>query len=286
MLLQVLTIIIFHAVFCPKKSNVCPSFVCPADCFHGDSVGVCDYDTGKCMCSGLVDNNGTLQETYSTCNVPDLTSYDYLSSLSEFYVRDSSSLEDDDKNLFDATLRMFIQMDVGEVIGFVASSLLAIGSITLFSFSISRFLRTKHGRFTNMFKFWKREWRIDRLSLNNRMRAPSRMNKDKMIATVIHNSRIEAAQENDLSLDERLEYIEDVDETNHKNETVYFERSDLPPLPTSTLGRVIYVIGATLLNDTIGLRNEEEATSSAVETEESETSTGNTHSDLENTSYQ
>lgn len=36
-------------VVCPDPSRMCPTFYCPSDCFK--EGGVCDYDTGLCMCN-------------------------------------------------------------------------------------------------------------------------------------------------------------------------------------------------------------------------------------------
>jgi hypothetical protein len=113
--------------------------VCPGDCFQGDSVGVCDFDTGKCFCPSSIVDGDSSHEINTPCNSTNFIGDEDLIQISRVYMSNASLLIDDDKGLLDATLRMFIQMDVGEVFGFVASSLLAIGSVTMLVFSVIRF---------------------------------------------------------------------------------------------------------------------------------------------------
>jgi hypothetical protein len=217
------------------------------------------------------------------CNSTNFISDEDLTKISTVYMSKTSMLIDDDKGLLDATLRMFIQMDVGEVIGFVASSLLTIGSVTMLVFGIVRFARTKQGRFLTFQNILRREWRADTISHGPQLDSNRRSNKDKMVASVLHSIRVETSRNTDFTHDERLEYVDSIEEGDHDGGQVIFERSELPPLPHTSAGRVISVIGATFLNNSLDL-TEDEDSGTVLETTDTIPSVGQTQSDLENVS--
>jgi hypothetical protein len=256
--------------------------VCPGDCFQGDSVGVCDFDSGKCFCPSLIVEEDSSHEVITPCNSTNFISDEDLIQISRVYMTDASLLIDDDKGLLDATLRMFIQMDVGEVIGFVASSLLAIGSVTMLIFGVVRFVRIKHGRILTLQNIWRRDWRVDTISNVAQLDSNRQSNKDKMVASVLHNMRVETSRNTDISHDERLEYVDSIEGGGDDGCRV-FERSEIPALPHSSAGRVISVIGATFMNNSLDLREEEDS-DTVVETTETVTSVGQMQSDIENAS--
>ena len=186
---------------------------------------MCDDDL-KCVChsdGGLCINSSDFYVEDDATHFP-------------LYVPDASKLISDGKDIFDRTVRMFIQMSAGEVIGFVASSLVAIGACFILGTYFYRCMKQPSCR---MPRFWDNSWRVDTLQLANSTEEMERQNnKDKMVASVLYNMRVESAtvlsEENSGDITQ-----------NHRT----FYRSELPPLPD--VGRIISIIGSHYVNDSI-----------------------------------
>ena len=164
-------------------------------------------------------------------------------SQSPLYLPNSADLKSDDRNILDFTARMFIQMNAGEVLGFVATSLVAIGAFFILVSYCYRCLRRPNWRLS---QFWDKEWRVD-TPWQGAHETTGSSDKDKMVASVLHHMRIEPTMPDstDFLNDCTGELGEDVEERRT------FYRSELPPLPG--VGRVISVIGSTFVNDSIVL---------------------------------
>jgi hypothetical protein len=120
-------------VECPDPVRTCPTFYCPRNCL-GTNNGVCNFDTGACMCLASepgatalterkVSKRYTISnETYVPCDIPaefqivngsfyegsDPTGWARMDmSLSEYYVQDSTALQNEAKRLSSMLLRFF-----------------------------------------------------------------------------------------------------------------------------------------------------------------------------------
>lgn len=229
--LTLLSRIVLIAVICPDPIQTCPSFYCPKNCLNDDFVGICDYDTGVCSCP----TSTFLDVEPDFCGIT--MNFETISSSTK-YVEYSSSLESDDKGIFDFTKRMFIQMNAGEVIGFVATSLITIGACFIIFTCCYRCIKQRR---TNICpaRWNDNEWRVDTIwqvveSSRVGVTGTRRSNKDKMVATVLHSMRVDstfsAAHSN--STDDRT-----------------FYRSEMPPLPGA--GRIVTIVGANFVDDSI-----------------------------------
>jgi len=232
-------------VICPDPVQTCPSFYCPRNCLNDDFVGVCDYDTGVCNCPTSI----FLEPEAELCDVN--MNFETANS-SGIYVNYSSSLESDEKGILDFTKRMFIQMNAGEVLGFVATSLITIGACFIIFTCCYRCVKQ---RSTNIFsaRWHDKEWHVDTIwqameTSRIGWRGSRRSNKDKMVASILHNMRVDSAfsanQSNSLSTatDDRI-----------------FYRSEMPPLPGAV--RIVTVVGAKFIDDSLlAYENEDDLT--------------------------
>ena len=134
-------------VVCPDPARMCPSFYCPHDCLKEEG-GVCDYESGQCMCEEEQDGTSTssstnttnwLSRTYKKSLVPCSELGKQLSEVNttltmnseveridlelhpEYYVDNATILLDEPKVFEDKVSRMFSQLTSGEVIALVAS---------------------------------------------------------------------------------------------------------------------------------------------------------------------
>ena len=212
-------------MICPNPLKACPSLFCPQNCFFDDFTGVCNYEDGSCSCpSNIWENN------FDRCNSPNIFPTNTL-YLSEIYINDTSTLDNEDKDIFNHVKRIFITMEPGEVLGFFATSLVAVGAVfVLGAVVVKLFKRPIFCPSLSNNKEWLTENVVARAftSAENR-----RNNKDKMVASVLHNLRIESAA-NGLQtegIDERI-----------------FTRSEMPPLPVG-LVRVVGVVGSRFVDD-------------------------------------
>jgi hypothetical protein len=133
-------------VTCPDPSRMCPTFFCPQDCFR--EGGICDYDTGQCMCA--VAQSTTNSTTNSSFHLrvpyprfePCSTEGGFLHTLigangspsqvverinfelPEYYVENITLLTNDRRNFDDKVSHMFAQLSTGEVVSLVCSFVL------------------------------------------------------------------------------------------------------------------------------------------------------------------
>ncbi len=276
---------------CPDPVLACPTFFCPRDCLHDTHASTCDFKSGKCSCQGGSEVDGFLGAMNNdvACNnnhIADMTEY---SSLSEYYVSDPSILKDDEKNILDHAARMFITMSVGEVISFVACSLLVVVSFTIISIYLVTVLKQRRGILSFCPRWISRvnDWRTDMVphwSLLQSQRT-DQTDKDKMVASVLHNMRVQNAAEGiEHGFDEEVVDMDDdtfgesqsggnnnmtaENQNNLNNEAVgelrTIFRSQLPPLPG--VGRILSVPGFTYVDDTFQLNNQDELLTAAERT--------------------
>jgi hypothetical protein len=202
-------------------------------------------------------------------------------NLYEQYFSNSTSLEDEEKNVFDITVRMFNLMNPGEIIGFVACSLFFVVSFVIGTPYIVRAANGVVGFVSNPGQWtWRRrqrnQWRVDipwplRLTDTSSFddeNTDNNRNKDKMIATVLTDLRV-----NDLHTIPAIT-------SNHKSPLFKTEaysskgnaletdvtppqrtilRSELPPLPG--VGRVVSIIGSRFVNDSVILEEQRDSLS-------------------------
>jgi len=134
-------------VVCPDPSRICPTFFCPRDCFK--EGGICDYHSGQCLCERTWEKTSAnttsswFSSYYSSplmepCNVhPTLNGTHQVvermdSELPEFYIANTTLLQDDPKNFDDKVSRMLAELSIGDVVGLVASFMLCIVFTYLF----------------------------------------------------------------------------------------------------------------------------------------------------------
>jgi hypothetical protein len=193
---------------------------------------VCDDELQQCICPFTDFGPG------GVCNETSDLSFVLDMAYGPLYVTDSSGLISDHKDIFDRTARMFIQMSPGEVLGFIASSLVAVGVCFIIGTHFVRCIRQPGCR---MPRLWDNEWSLDAArGLRFGMEEGERQNKDKMVASVLHNMRVESNAPCP---------VEDPNDTATSPHERIFYRSELPPLPG--VGRVISVVGSTYVNDSL-----------------------------------
>ena len=283
-------------VVCPDPSRMCPTFFCPQDCFR--EGGICDYQTGQCMCAAASTNSSlTGYHTYprfEPCSPAGLLHFVGAIEISqvverinqelpEYYVENITVLLDDPRQFEDKVSRMFAQLSTGEVVGLVASFVMcAIFSFIVWSELVKcykrRYLVAKSlskvkssvGSLSGMLSSASRASLNDVGNENNdtpppplhgRPRGGSRNpQKDKMVATLLVQMRTEAANVDSLTFAATPTIV---DLSSPSDEEVLVNRSDLPPLPDG--GRVLAVIGARIVEDvTTHTGNDEDTRSSAT----------------------
>uniref|UniRef100_A0A7S2EQE0 Leishmanolysin-like peptidase n=1 Tax=Ditylum brightwellii TaxID=49249 RepID=A0A7S2EQE0_9STRA len=273
-------------IVCPDPSRVCPTFYCPRNCL-GTNNGVCDYETGKCMCPRTKPRSPTNETTFidgemleelvpcddsNDDNNPDNwhfkgsveTDVSRLeSSLSEYYVQSDKVLKDNSKDIFDEVSRIF-QMSTGDAIAFVTSCIVAVFFVWFFFWRMRRNCGKSMDRLKPL---------IRRLIRKRVTEAPSTQHinynqtrrstqKDKMVATLVVNLRV-----NDPVILNRFRRDRMLSRASggvgHKKgkdlagEDRIVYQSELPPLPEDG-GRVVAVVGSEFVQDGSLLRISEE----------------------------
>ena len=202
-----------------------------------------------------------------------ITEYEILQ---EYYVSNSGELEDDERDAFDHITRMFIKMSVGEVFSFVAYSLLVLVSFAIVTMYIFKVV-SQRGNIITFFPRWlsklvsnSNEWRVDMIQWSLNRQSDDQGNKDKMVATVLHNMRVQNNAAGGIQPDflQDTGTIDDHIETQHRqvfeidssavsrNDQQTILRSQLPPLPG--VGRILSIPGFTYVDDSIQMSNQDE----------------------------
>ena len=289
-------------VVCPDPSHLCPSFYCPNDCLK--EAGVCDYRKGQCMCTPLPKMNDTSQSSwlstyYSTPILEPCSGYRPHVQLNgsfhvaeridvelpDYYVTNTTFLQDDPRDFDDKVSRMFAQLSSGEVVGLVASFMLFI----MFSYliwhqvlkcyrqrllgnSLSRVKSSvnslsgllRNSSLASLNRQGTDDDEMDSPPTNRRPPGNSRdTQKDKMVATLLVQNRIEStALAERIEQQARLELAgmgantisteqtNGADEISNQEPPTLINRSELPQLPDG--GRILAVIGAHIVEDNYG----------------------------------
>jgi hypothetical protein len=195
--------------------------------------------------------------------------------LPEYYVKNSTLLLDDPRDFDDKVSRMFAQLSSGEVVGLVASFMLFImfsyliahqimkcyrqrlirSSLSKVRSSVNSLLGLLHN--TSLASLNRRGTDDDMDSPSNNSRPPghgSNPQKDKMVATLLVQNRIESAtlaqrieQQTRLELAGITSEDTQAEQLSVPQQLTLINRSELPPLPEG--GRVLAVIGAHIVDD-------------------------------------
>lgn len=279
-------------VVCPDPSHLCPTFYCPNDCFK--ESGVCDYRVGQCMCAPLPKMNTTSPtswlSTYYSTPILEPCSGSHAHNpfngtfhvaeridveLPEYYVKNTTFLQDDPRDFDDKMSRMFAQLSSGEVVGLVASFMLFIMFSYLIWFhvvkcykqrllgssltkvrtsvsSLSGLLRNTSLASLNRQSTDDNDADTDSPPTNRRPPGQGNPQKDKMVATLLVQNRIEStALAERIEQQTRLELAGMADSQTEQSQVssqlTFINRSELPPLPQG--GRVLAVIGAQIIED-------------------------------------
>ena len=270
-------------VECPDLALACPAFYCPRDCLNNTDASICNSSTGTCSCSSGVDLglegskiDGGNSTDESDCNdVASIPLLEYSSLLEGYvyYVDNSTSLKDDEKNILDHAARMFVKMSVVEVISFVACSLLVVGSFFMISMYVVTILRHRGNLSSFLSRLLSRSnnWRTSMSERSrNSLRDDGRDNKDKIVATVLHDLRVRNAgyriQPDRIVQNLDVDAIKSddqafVEENPSIDQIVEFDqqtilRSQLPPLPG--VGRVLAIPGFTFVDDSVQISNQDD----------------------------
>ena len=290
-------------VVCPDPSHLCPTFYCPNDCLQ--EAGVCDYRKGQCMCTPLAKMNGTSQSSwlstyYSTPILEPCSGYHpnvkvngsfHVTEridveLPDYYVTNTTFLQDDPRDFDDKVSRMFAQLSSGEVVGLVASFMLFIMFSYIIWYQVVKCYRqrllgnslTRVKSSVNSLSGLLRNSSLASLNPlgtdNDEMDSPPTNNrpppgngrdaqKDKMVATLLVQNRIESTalaerieQQARLELagigsnSISLEQTNAEGETSNQEQPALINRSELPHLPNG--GRILAVIGAHIVEDNYG----------------------------------
>jgi hypothetical protein len=240
-------------VVCPDPRLVCRAFYCPTNCLVENGAKVCDYDSGSCVdchpldweCNQATSNATTVvtddQDGYY--NGPSFDDYIDIDSsqttFSEFYVNSTLDLIDDSKDIFDETARIFIKMEVGEILGVIACSVLVVCVVTIVViYGVKLCKRESTGwSVTNLF---------NKLGLRNNMNWTTQVaysdqqqndiKKRETIAKMPENSKMKSSTSQNSLLSS----------TSADGNVVLL--SKLPPLPLGVT-RVLAVVGSTLVDD-------------------------------------
>lgn len=194
----------------------------------------CDTDSGTCLCHG--------DDCMDTHNITSHALSSHTSmlepSVAEYYFMKSDDLVDEQKDIFEQTARMFNHMSIGDVIGFVVSSLVAVVlGVVVILFFIRMCRQGKNGnlrlrKLSDCFQlFWHNsEWTVSAMqsSADERSDNERNPNKDKMLANIVVNMRM------------------------HDNQTqqpgsATFIRSEMPPVPNN--GRIVSIPGNSYIDD-------------------------------------
>ncbi|KAL3807709.1 hypothetical protein ACHAXA_005722 [Cyclostephanos tholiformis] len=289
-------------VVCPDPTRMCPTFFCPQDCFEG---GICDYQTGQCMCEATSTNSSftsyNLYPHFEPCSPEGLLHYVGENEtfqvverinfeLPEYYVENIAVLLDDPRQFEDKVSRMFAQLSTDEVVGLLVSFVMcAILSYILWSELVKCYKRrnlvvkslskakVSVGCLSGMLSRASRASLDDFGDNNNdtdltlsrgRPRLSSRNpQKDKMVATLLVQMRIQGSNTGSPKFATTPTIV---DLSSPTDEEVLVNRSDLPPLPDG--GRVLAVVGARIVEDVIA-HNE-------IDEDRRSSATSNTHSSL------
>ncbi len=241
--------LLYNTVFCPDPVQTCPSFYCPRNCLFDEGAGICDYISGNCTCMDGIGGD-SCENSFDFESLVEMSTH-----TSQNYLLNSAGLENEEKDIFDQAARMFIQMNVGEVIGFVTCSLLIVGGCFVVVSSIVKIVKDRRVLPTFVPRFWRRDWRV-----NTSFPVPyigdttRNSNKQKMVATILHHMRVEDAMSDCFDIHHEIHNTDDqrhatLDERNSYDQERVFYRSEMPPLPG--VGRVVSVIGARFVNDSI-----------------------------------
>ncbi len=261
---------------CPDPLLICPTFHCPRDCLHDQYAFRCDFSDGRCSCPFNVTNT-TKSNLTALCGNGTVDSSEH-EFLRDYYVTDSSVLQDDEKNILDHAARMFVQMSVGEVISFVACSLLVVVTITILFIYTVKLLRQRTDCLSILPRWFPRSnaWKVDltQWALPYGQRDSENSDKDKMVASVLHNLRVDnTAMGIDIELHEDFDIFDgeehedpnaeitatslpnnsEVDVTRQERTIL---RSQLPPLPG--IGRVLSIPGFRYVDDSMMISNDDD----------------------------
>ena len=206
--------------------------------------------------------------------------------LKQYYVTDSSKLKDDGKNILDHAARMFTQMSMGEVVSFVACSLLVVVSCTILLIHMVKFSRQQPD-FLSVFSRWfprSNAWKVDLspwAASQYQGEQDEDDDKDKMVASVLHNLRVDnVAMGINNEYHEQVDTLEGLDaarvdghSTHNCDEGSIHEeitqhrtilRSQLPPLPG--VGRVLSIPGFTFVDDSMQINSDDDRLTAAETT--------------------
>lgn len=190
--------------------------------------------------------------------------------MAEIYFLTADALKDDKKDIFEQTARMFNTMSLGDVIGFVACSLVTVLLFIIVILFLIRMCRQERNFNLRLQKlhdcfqfFWHRsDWTVNAMQANadGHSENDRNRNKDKMIASVLvdmrlHNdgSREEAQEEKKTDIqgnypkNDMSEKHQDTNTTSTHGLKRTFIRSELPPLPN--LGRILLIPGCNFVDD-------------------------------------
>lgn len=289
-------------VTCPDPSRMCPTFYCPQDCFR--EGGICDYETGQCMCAvAQSTTNSTTNSSFhlrvpyprfETCGFLHLVGANGPSQvverinfeLPEYYVENITLLTDEKRNFDDKVSHMFAQLSTGEVVSLVFSFVLC----AIFTFIVySQVVKCYRRRYQVVKSLSKVKFSVGSLSglLSSAGRAslndtrqddnddslphPTRRTscshnpqKDKMVATLLVQMRTSEGA-HDFSSIVATPTIVDLSIPSDRD--VLVNRSELPPLPDGW--RVLAVVGARIVEDEI---NVDESSGTAVMSEDGRSS--------------
>lgn len=280
-------------VVCPDPSHLCPTFYCPSDCFQESGVCDYRSGQCMCTPLPKANSSSPTSwlSTYYSTPLLEPCSGSHLHNkfngtfhiaeridveLPEYYVKNSTLLLDDPRDFDDKVSRMFAQLSSGEVVGLVASFMLFI----MFSYLIShqimkcyrqRLIRSSLSKVrssvnsllgllhnTSLVSLNRRGTDDDDMdSPSNNSRPPghgSNPQKDKMVATLLVQNRIESAtlaqrieQQTRLELAGITSEDTQAEQLSVPQQLTLINRSELPPLPEG--GRVLAVIGAHIVDD-------------------------------------
>lgn len=279
-------------VVCPDPSHLCPTFYCPGDCFKESGVCDYRSGQCMCTPLPKLNSTTPTSwlSTYYSTPILEPCSGNHAHNpfngsfhvaeridveLPEYYVTNTTFLLDDPRDFDDKVSRMFAQLSSGEVVGLVASFMLCImfsyliwyqvvkcykrrligNSLTKVRSSVSSLsgllrnssLVSLNRHDTND------EDDMDIPPTNRRPPGPGNPQKDKMVATLLVQNRMESAVLAErIEQQARLELAgmasnSETDQSPASSQPALVNRSELPPLPAG--GRVLAVIGHHIVED-------------------------------------
>jgi hypothetical protein len=168
-------------VFCPDPIHVCPTFYCQRDCLGTDRI--CNYTQGKCVCAGNCSDGEGPESFYDPSANSSSSLPDEDSPLSDYYVPTSRMLRDERR----------VNLDDWQII------CVSLAFILPFCLVIYWFYR-------------KRQASLDQPDVNENdfdgheapaVRSSTDPNKDKMIASVVVDLRMNTPHLRDDALQDR-----------------------------------------------------------------------------------